>query len=430
MLNEYITSALALLRGRVPRQVVIQLTDACNASCPQCGMRASAKFKRSRLDKIKVREMIEHAARQKVQAISFTGGEPFLNEEDLFELIRFAKINGIRFTRTGTNGFPFLNPTAADFDARVSLFSDKLNWSGVDNFWISLDSADVGVHESSRGLPGVVTGIEKALPILEERGIYPTVNIGLNRILGGNLPERHLNQEEAYEFYTRGLRRLFNRAIDLRFTILNCCYPMSSQEESFERDASVYQATGDSAMISFRKEELRGLYLALFDLIPEYRKQIRIFTPRSALYSLMAEQDAVGSCARGCRGGSDYLFVSSTNGHAYPCGYRGEDDLGEFTAIDFRKLPHQDNCTACEWECFRDPTELFGPLSEITSKPLWLAGHIFKQPEFYKLWLEDIRYAIATQFFNGRSAPDFVNMTKASKSNESAKSSLSRLRYQ
>ena len=101
--------AAGLLRGRVPGQLVIQLTDRCNAACPQCGMRATVRFDRSSLSMDEVRRMIDAAAEKGVQALSFTGGEPMLRFADLAELIRYAGAAGIPCIRTGTNGFFFMH---------------------------------------------------------------------------------------------------------------------------------------------------------------------------------------------------------------------------------------------------------------------------------------------------------------------------------
>ena len=54
-----------LLRtGRVPGQLIIQYTDRCNATCPQCGMRVTNKFSRTTLAEQRVEQMIRHAAAQ------------------------------------------------------------------------------------------------------------------------------------------------------------------------------------------------------------------------------------------------------------------------------------------------------------------------------------------------------------------------------
>jgi MoaA/NifB/PqqE/SkfB family radical SAM enzyme len=173
-----------LLRSRLPGQIIIQYTDMCNALCPQCGMRATESFRRSTLDLDTAKRIIDRAASNGVSALSLTGGEPLLFLEQVAELIRHARNAGITYTRTGTNGFLFMNHDRPDYEKRVSKIAETLARSGLYTFWISIDSCIPAIHEQMRGLPGVISGIEKALPILHEHGIYPSANLGINRNIG------------------------------------------------------------------------------------------------------------------------------------------------------------------------------------------------------------------------------------------------------
>ncbi len=98
-----------LLQGKVPGQLVIQLTDRCNATCPQCGMRVTEPFPRSRLSVDTVKAILDKAAATGVKIISFTGGEPLMFLDDLITLIKHAGNIGIAYIRTGTNGYLFAN---------------------------------------------------------------------------------------------------------------------------------------------------------------------------------------------------------------------------------------------------------------------------------------------------------------------------------
>ena len=113
---------------------------------------------------------------------------------------------------------------------------DQLAETELRNFWISLDSAVDDCHERMRGFAGVVAGIEKALPIFHRVGIYPAVNLGINRNVGGHLTRRlrpaAFGSESAYlaSFYSRyrkAFERFYRRALDLCFSMANTCYPMS-----------------------------------------------------------------------------------------------------------------------------------------------------------------------------------------------------------
>jgi MoaA/NifB/PqqE/SkfB family radical SAM enzyme len=96
-------------------------------------------------------------------------------------MLAFARDAGIEYTRTGTNGFMFMNSDSGDFEKRIAKIAEALAATKIRNFWISIDSADPALHEAMRGLPGVIKGIEKALPIFNQYGIYPSANLGISR---------------------------------------------------------------------------------------------------------------------------------------------------------------------------------------------------------------------------------------------------------
>ena len=174
-----------LKTGRLPGQLIIQLTDRCNATCPQCGMNIRERYPRHTLVRDDVRRMIDAAARQGIDAVSFTGGEPLLVLNDLVDLIRHAGAAGITFIRTGTNGFSFQSPDKPDFSDRVHRLAETLAATPLRNFWISIDSADPETHEQMRGFAGVIRGIERAIPIFHAHGLHPSANLGINRNLNG-----------------------------------------------------------------------------------------------------------------------------------------------------------------------------------------------------------------------------------------------------
>lgn len=397
-----------LLRSTLPGQLVIQYTDKCNARCPQCGMRVTEPFRRSTLQRDTVKKMIDHAAGNGVNAVSFTGGEPFLFFDDIMELVGYAREAGIKYTRTGTNGFIFMHSDKPDFYPRIRRMAERIALSGLYTFWISIDSAAPLQHEEMRGLPGVVEGIEKALPIFREYEIYPSANLGINRNTG--VESASTNSPQLYGAFREAFEKFYCRIIDLGFTIVNACYPMSVDEDAGGLDA-VYGATSRASLIKFSRQERALVFKALFDTIPSYRSKIRIFSPRTSLYSLIRQYTLDESYSYSCRGGIEFFFVNASDGNTYPCGYRGTDNLGKFWDIDFKKLDKRAECRRCDWECFRDPSELSGPLLELFGNPALFLGRILKDTAYMKLWLEDIRYFAACGFFDGRTPPDYKKMS-------------------
>lgn len=398
-----------LVAGRLPGQVVIQYTDRCNASCAQCGMRRGNPAPRSTMDPGEARRLLDNLAARGVAAVSFTGGEPLLCLNDVCALAAHARAAGISHVRTGTNGFLFLGHERPGFAGRMRELADKLLAAGFSTFWISLDSADPATHEANRGLPGVVAGMAKALPVFHAAGLYPSVNLGLNRLTGGAEPLARLDparqdgRTRFREAALHALSRFYRRALDLGFTIANACYPMSGES------GAVYAASSEAGMISFSPEEKRELFAALFDAVARHRHLMRIFTPRSSLLALMRDLDGgtgAPAASAPCRGGKDFFYVSCADMQAYPCGYRGDEPLGPALDLDPARLGNSSACRRCEWECFRDPSELAAPILAALRSPLALAVRFARDHAYTREWWADLRYYRACGWFDAARPPD------------------------
>ncbi len=399
----------SLFRGRIPGQLIIQFSDRCNARCPQCEMRVQNKYDRSTLDVASVERAIDSASEKGVQAVSFTGGEPFLFQDEIIHLIEHASKAGIPYIRTGTNGFMFCGSDKPNFETKVRRFAERLADTNLYTFWISIDSADTEVHEQMRGLPGVIKGIEKALPIFHEYGIYPSANLGINRNAGGDyhklLPDVPAEEEDPrriYDYFRDGFDRFYRKAANLGFSIVNMCYPMSVDPDQGDSLAAVYSATASDRIVRFRPDEKIPLFQAVYDTVPQHRSKIRIFTPLVSLKALIKQYQDGEKSQYGCRGGIDFFFMDSKNGNTYPCGYRGSEDLGKFWELDTSKINKTANCTDCDWECFRDPSELTGPFLDLFSHPLRTSARLMSDREWTRLWRTDLKYYRACDYFCGR----------------------------
>ena len=405
-----------LAKGRIPGQLIIQYTDRCNAQCPQCGMRISEKFERSKMNMDDTKRIIDAAATSGVKSLSFTGGETCLYYEELISLISYAGDAGIEYIRTGTNGFMFMNSDKPDFTKRITTIAESMAKTKLRNFWISIDSADPSLHEQMRGLPGVVSGIRAALPIFHEHGIYPSVNLGINRNTGGKmeitsqLAEK--DPDQYYDAFKKAFTKFYAFVEDMGFTIVNACYPMSieEQEAGGEELSAVYGATSQDDIVSFSAAEKILIFRALSDTIPLYRSKMRIFTPRVSLYVLIRQYQNDRAISYPCHGGIDFFFVSAKDGNTYPCGYRGNQSLGKFWDLNLEKIDQKPFCRECDWECFRDPSELIGNFVHILRRPVSFARKAIKEKEYFKLWLEDLKYYRACDYYDGRKAPDFEKL--------------------
>jgi hypothetical protein len=298
-----------------------------------------------------------------------------------------------------------MNSEHPDFERRISFVVERLARTKLYTFWISVDSAVPRVHETMRGLPGVIKGIEKALPIFHEHGIYPSANLGINRNIGGLHDGSITDHEMRYAHFWKAFRD-FYRVVDIMgFTIVNACYPMSA-ETNAEPISAVYKATSADDAVNFSPDEKHIVFKALFDVIPEFRSRIRIFTPRSSLLALIKQHNGDASSSYACRGGQEFFFVDAKTGDTFPCGYRGTENLGKFWDPDFPRRNGMESCTKCDWECFRDPSELIGPLHDLMTRPGRLVSKIVKDREWLRLWYEDLWYYRACDFFNGRVPPN------------------------
>lgn len=395
-------------RGR-PRQVVVQLTNRCNATCAQCGMHAAAGGARGDMAMDTAKRIIDRCAALGVSALSFTGGEPLLCDKRLFTLLDYAGRAGIRYLRTGTNGYRFANPRSPGFMDRVARLADALARSPVRNVWISLDSAEAAVHEANRGFPGLVEGLARALPVFHASGVYPTANLALNRFMGG--AEALSGRDEAAFRAAAGaaLSRFFETAAGLGFTIANCCYPMSDADQGQGATAE-YAATSADDRVTFAAWEKAALFRAVLDTVPLHRGNLRIFTPQSAVYALW-KRFGDGRPARPCLGGVSFLYVNRF-GDAYPCGYRGTENLGPFWTIGEDRLAGAPHCRNCDWECFRDPSELLGPFEDLTAGPAGWIKLLRGDRRQLGYWLSDLRYYRACGDFDGRRPPDRARLAR------------------
>jgi MoaA/NifB/PqqE/SkfB family radical SAM enzyme len=83
----------------IPLEIIIQVTKKCNLNCKIC---AAAGRAAKSLPSSKIKEIIDEAKNLNVEAIRFTGGEPFIRD-DIEELILYAKRKGF-YIIVNTNG--------------------------------------------------------------------------------------------------------------------------------------------------------------------------------------------------------------------------------------------------------------------------------------------------------------------------------------
>lgn len=113
-------------------------TNKCNMFCDHC-YRESGEEAMGELNTAEAKKLIEEVAAANFKIMIFSGGEPLMRE-DIFELIAYAKSQGLRPV-LGTNG------------SLITLeVAEKLKNAGAMGVGISLDSLDIAKHNQLRKL--------------------------------------------------------------------------------------------------------------------------------------------------------------------------------------------------------------------------------------------------------------------------------------
>lgn len=114
------------------KNIAISLTHKCNAHCEHCCFDCSPSNTRS-LSTTIIKELVDFAVNNKhIKRVSFTGGEPFLRENLLYESIKEVK-DSEKITTCVTNGF-----WAKDMKTTKEKLQ-KLYILGLDTLSISFD---------------------------------------------------------------------------------------------------------------------------------------------------------------------------------------------------------------------------------------------------------------------------------------------------
>jgi AdoMet-dependent heme synthase len=128
------------------------------------------------LDKIK--DILNQCAALGVVSIIIGGGEPLIRE-DIFDILRFAKQNGLIITFV-TNG----SLLTAE---KAKLLKEILDFR-FDKIQVSLDGSTARIHEKQRGVKGIYKKTIKGMEALREQGMKYTVCTVATRINFDNIP--------------------------------------------------------------------------------------------------------------------------------------------------------------------------------------------------------------------------------------------------
>jgi MoaA/NifB/PqqE/SkfB family radical SAM enzyme len=298
-----------------PGYLQFAITNVCNAQCEFCGFAADRFDPRQRRSVTleQARDVIDICVRNHIGYLLFVGGEPMLHKQ-LPQMTRYAAERGIR-PMICTNG---------------SLWTEEnmraLAASGLSSVIMSIDAHDVARHEKNRCLPGVCRKIQRANAVFGELGVQTTASVTASRLI------------DHYEKLPDFLRAL-------GFASCTFSYPLT-------RLASSYLSFSDSALVSYKAEELIGVFEKIKRM--KERTGFPVANPRESLTDM--QRHLRGQPERfGCLGGHKYFYLD-WNLNLYRC-HAWDKPMCGIYEFDETKLI-RDGCTKCMIDCYRDPSVL------------------------------------------------------------------------
>lgn len=88
-----------------PIQFTFEITNRCNCNCKDCGMSAnSIKEGKTRIAEEELYKIVDDLYEQGIPAFAITGGEPFLEFDNMCKMIKYSK-NKIDVSKIISNGF-------------------------------------------------------------------------------------------------------------------------------------------------------------------------------------------------------------------------------------------------------------------------------------------------------------------------------------
>jgi MoaA/NifB/PqqE/SkfB family radical SAM enzyme len=182
-MNEYLERELIKLEDMVgfytsrlisyplipPEHVYFSLTNRCCLRCVMCDIPKSSGRQSDELSADEAKKIILQIKELGVRHLILSGGEPLLRE-DLMELIRFSRENGIPWVDIITNG------TLCNDEVAQSLIG-----SGLNHVTISLDGIS-GVNDAIRGEGSFAKSVEaiNKLNYYKEKMKVTSPSIGIN----------------------------------------------------------------------------------------------------------------------------------------------------------------------------------------------------------------------------------------------------------
>lgn len=143
------------------------LTEKCNLRCKHCYQNLEYLGKETNLDRKKkiISDFVKFCNKlNKIPQIAFTGGEPLILGDELFDLFNYCEKKYPEIRKNILSNGTFID----------EIIANKLKENNIDNVQISLDGAKEGTCDFIRG-DGVYNKALNALDVLNSAGIKTSV---------------------------------------------------------------------------------------------------------------------------------------------------------------------------------------------------------------------------------------------------------------
>lgn len=280
-----------------PKNVIWDVTYACNLSCSHCLTDSGRKSSRE-LDTKEAFRLIDVLATAKILYLSLTGGEPFVRS-DILELLAYLADTGMRVD-IATNGFHV-----------SSKIIKALRHLPVFQIQVSIDGIGEQ-HDRFRGREGVFKNACKALRRFKDEGLSTSINMTAT---------------------AQNIDRL-GEVIDLAVE-LGC--------DAFKAIPFIPAGRGkqNKSQLGLDRQGSLKLTRILTEKSREFAGRINISTESTFLFLL--DPPAVTNVADGrmiCSAGYDQLSVGA-DGTAYPCPFLHDYPLGNLLTDSIARIWHE-----------------------------------------------------------------------------------------
>jgi MoaA/NifB/PqqE/SkfB family radical SAM enzyme len=313
----------------IPAVLDFSVTDFCQADCDFCGFARSKMRGKPRCfaDGEAFVRALPVLARRGIRYLNFQGGEPLLHPQ-IIAMVAATRDAGLKPSLI-TNGW------------KLPERAEALAAAGLQNLLVSIDSADMAVHDRNRGLRGGAQRIERGIARIKALGVPVMASVTVSKLVD-------------FEALPATLRRL-------GFDAVTFSYP---RKEPFGSSSLVFGEA--SELVDFTDEELDAALEAILRL----KRRFPVLNPAASVRDI--QRHVRGDAEHfACVGGFKYFYMDWRL-DIWRC-EAWREPLG--SVFDFDRLADDRTpCTACIMSCYRDTTVMMHAGAAAADAAAALAG--------------------------------------------------------